>query len=223
MRILVVEDDEGMAFVLEQSLVTEGYVVEKAGTGPDGERLALTHHFDLLILDLGLPGKNGLEVCRTLREQGIAAPILIVTGRVRLEDKVTGLDSGADDYLTKPFECDELLARVRALLRRSTSGALPLRLADLVIDRATRTVRRAGKEIPLTHREYELLESLVTRAGQVVSRQELAQSIWDGQLELESNVIDVTMSHLRGKVDRDTDRRLLHTVRGFGFKADVQE
>jgi DNA-binding response OmpR family regulator len=217
-RILVIEDEKKVAAFIQRGLEEETYLVDVAYTGPDGESLAAANPYDLVILDLMLPGKDGVEVCRSLRAHGMKTPVLMLTARDSLKDKVEGLDSGGDDYLTKPFAFEELLARVRALLRRGpASDAVPLRFADLVLDRSRMRARREGREIPLTNREFALLEFFLRRPGQVLTRAVLAEHVWGNEFDSESNVIDVTVSHLRGKIDRGPGPPLIHTVRGLGY------
>ncbi|HEY3356996.1 MAG TPA: response regulator transcription factor [Polyangia bacterium] len=218
MRILVIEDEKKVASFIQRGLEEETYAVDVAASGPDGEYLAELNPYDLILLDLMLPGKDGLEVCRSLRARGVKTPVLMLTARDSLKDKVEGLDSGADDYLTKPFAFEELLARVRALLRRGPAGdAIPLRFGDLVLDRTRLRARRAGREIQLTNREFALLEFFMRRPGQVLSRSVLAEHVWGNDFDSESNVIDVTVSHLRSKIDRGPGPQLIHTVRGLGY------
>ncbi|MBI4858762.1 MAG: response regulator transcription factor [Candidatus Riflebacteria bacterium] len=218
MRILLVEDEPKVASFIRKGLEEESYVVDVAATGVDGELFATTYHYDLVILDLMLPGKDGIQVCRALRSVGMGAPILMLTARSTMADKVTGLDSGADDYLTKPFAFEEFLARVRALLRRGPSGdPAPLVVGDLVLERSTRRARRAGGEIALTNREFALLEFFMRRRGEVLSRAVLAEHVWGLGFDSESNVIEVTVSHLRGKVDKGQGKQLIHTLRGAGY------
>ncbi|MEW6364257.1 MAG: response regulator transcription factor [Acidobacteriota bacterium] len=218
MRILVVEDEKKVASFIKKGLEEEAYAVDVAYTGPDGEYLSELNPYDLVVLDIMLPGKDGVAVCRSLRARGTKTPILMLTARGTLQDKIEGLDSGADDYLTKPFAFEEFLARVRALLRRGAAPDLhPIRVADLILDRGTRKARRGKREIPLTNREYALLDYLMRRSGQVLSRAVLAQQVWGNDFDTESNVIDVTVSHLRSKVDRSGEPELIHTVRGFGY------
>jgi two-component system, OmpR family, copper resistance phosphate regulon response regulator CusR len=217
-RILVIEDEPKVASFIKSGLEEESYSVDVAATGPEGEGLARAGSYDLILLDIMLPGKSGIDVCRSLRESGARTPILMLTVLDTLQDKVKGLDSGADDYLTKPFAFEELLARVRAMLRRQpTDELLPLRVSDLLLDRATRKARRAGREIPLTNREFALLECLMRRCGQVLSRATLAEQVWGKDFDPESNVIDVTVSHLRNKVDRGPGPQLIQTMRGLGY------
>jgi DNA-binding response OmpR family regulator len=222
MRVLIVEDDAKVARALGQGLTAEGYDTRIAPTGEEGFFLANRERFDLIILDLMLPGRDGLEILETLRQRDIQTQVLVLTARDSVEDRVTGLDAGADDYLVKPFAFPELLARVRALLRRGRpEHALRLKLADLEIDVLTRTVTRAGRPVELTAREYELLEYLVRHQGQLVSREMLAADVWkepDRGTPID-NVIDVHIARLRKKVDQDVSVRLVHTIRGVGFIA----
>jgi DNA-binding response OmpR family regulator len=218
MRILVVEDERKVASFIEKGLSEESYAVTVARTGPDGEYVAETEPFDLIILDLMLPGKDGLEVCRSLRHHGLTVPILMLTARDSLEDKVSGLESGADDYLTKPFAFEEFLARVRALLRRGPArDAVPLTVADLVLDRARRKARRGDREISLSSREFALLEFFMHRPDRVLTRAILAEHVWGINFDTESNVIEVTVSHLRAKIDRGAAVPLIRTIRGAGY------
>ncbi|NIO27752.1 MAG: response regulator [Candidatus Latescibacteria bacterium] len=218
MRILVVEDEKKVASFIKKGLEEESYAVDVAANGSDAEFLAQMNPYDLIVLDLMLPGKDGVDVCRALRARKVRTPILMLTARDSLEDKVEGLDSGADDYLTKPFAFEELLARVRALLRRGpTDDASPLRVEDLILDRSMRKARRGDREIFLTNREFALLEFFMHRVRRVLSRAVIAEHVWGHDFDAESNVIDVTISHLRSKVDRDTSCPLIHTVRGVGY------
>ncbi|RMF10179.1 MAG: response regulator, partial [Alphaproteobacteria bacterium] len=184
----------------------------------DGEFLAEVNDYDLIILDLMLPKKNGITVCRELRASGVSTPVLMLTARDSVEDRVRGLDAGADDYLPKPFAFEELLARVRALLRRQSETKTPtLKLADLELDPISRRVTRAGKPIRLTTKEYALLEYLMRNAGKVLSRTLIGEHVWDMNFDPESNVIDVYISHLRAKIDKGFETPLLHTLRGQGY------
>lgn len=218
MRILVVEDERKVASFIRKGLEEEAHAVDVATTGPDAEFLAERSSYDLIVLDLMLPGKDGVEVCRALRTHRIRTPILMLTARDSLQDKVAGLDSGADDYLTKPFAFEEFLARVRALLRRGPAGdAASLRVGDLVLDRDARKARRGTREVFLTNREFALLEFFMRRHGRVLSRSIIAERVWGIDFDQESNVIDVTVSHLRGKIDRGGSFPLIRTVRGVGY------
>ena len=218
MRILLVEDDRKAATLLTRGLQEEGFVVDVAATGEDGEEKATVNEYDLLVLDWLLPGKDGLAVCRALREAGNSTPILMLTARDAVADRVSGLRTGADDYLTKPFAFDELLARIRALLRRSrVAQPTVLRVADLALDPATRRVTRGDVAITLTPKEYAILEVLMRAAGEVVTRTRLAERVWDEAAEVLDNLVDAHVSHLRKKIDRRTSLPLIHTVRGIGY------
>jgi two-component system copper resistance phosphate regulon response regulator CusR len=226
MHILVVEDEKKVARALRQGLEREKYQVTVAHTGEEGFFLATTQAFDLILLDLMLPGRSGIEILQSLREKRCQTPVLILTARDTVDDRVTGLDSGADDYLVKPFAFPELLARVRALTRRGrTDDVLRIRIGDLEIDRVTRRVTRADEEVQLTGREFELLEYLALNHGQTVTREMLARDIWRaGQRATPlDNVIDVHITRLRSKMDADHGRRLLHTIRGVGFVLSEEE
>ena len=220
MRILVVEDETKVAHALREGLEREKYEVVVAPTGEEGFFLVNAQEFDLVILDLMLPGRDGLEVLSTLRKRGLDTPVLILTARDAIEDRVQGLDSGADDYLVKPFAFPELLARVRARLRKARGDQpVRLRLAYLELDLTTRKVRRAGQELQLTVREFELLENLIRHKEEIVSREMLARDVWKERSRATTldNVIDVHINRLRRKVDDPFDRKLIHTVRGVGF------
>jgi len=218
MRILVIEDEKKVARFIKRGLEEAGYLVDVANDGEEGLYLAEIDDYDLIVLDLILPRKNGLEVCKELREQNIKVPILILSARDSVEDKVTGLDMGADDYLTKPFAFSELLARVRALLRRGeTMVPVKLEVSDLLMDTVTHTVTRAGKEIKLTSKEYALLEYFMMNPGKVLTRTMLSEHVWDYTFDTFSNVIDVYINYLRNKIDHDFDSKLIHTVRGVGY------
>lgn len=225
MRILVVEDDRKVARFVRQGLCEEGHAVEIATDGAEALDFVLIEPaYDLIILDVMLPGQDGFGVLKTLRAHKVAAPVLILTARDSVPDRVAGLDLGADDYLTKPFAFEEFLARVRALLRRRDVARAPiLTIDDLVVDPATRRVTRGERRIELTARQYALLEYFLRNAGRVLSRQMIAQHVWGLGFDAESNVIDVYVGYLRRKIDRDRERRLLHTVRGAGYVLQVQE
>jgi two-component system, OmpR family, copper resistance phosphate regulon response regulator CusR len=219
-RILVVEDEPKVARALTAGLQRAGYEVSVSATGEEGFFTASAQAFDLILLDLMLPGRDGLEVLGTLRRRGVKTPILILTARDTVEDRVQGLDSGADDYLVKPFAFPELLARIRVLLRRGRPDeALRLGLADLDMDLLTRRVTRGGRVLELTVREFALLEYLLRHDGQVVSREMLARDVWKEAARGTplDNVIDVNIARLRKKVDQGFAVKLLHTVRGVGF------
>ena len=225
MRILVVEDDRKVARFVRQGLCEEGHAVEIASDGAEALDFVLTEPaYDLIILDVMLPGQDGFGVLKTLRAHKVAVPVLILTARDSVPDRVAGLDLGADDYLTKPFAFEEFLARVRALLRRRDVARAPiLTIDDLVVDPATRRVTRGERRIELTARQYALLEYFLRNAGRVLSRQMIAQHVWGLGFDAESNVIDVYVGYLRRKIDRDRERRLLHTVRGAGYVLQVEE
>ena len=220
MRILVVEDEQKVADALREGLEGERYDVVVERTGEDAFFRMTTEAFDLILLDLGLPGRDGLQILTTLRSKGIKTPVLVLTARDTLQDRVAGLDSGADDYLVKPFAFAELLARIRALLRRGRSSDAPrLAVGDLTMDLITRKVTRGGQAVELTVREFELLEYLMRYEGQVVSRETLARDVWKETARTTplDNVIDVHIARLRRKVDLDRSVKLIHTVRGVGF------
>jgi DNA-binding response OmpR family regulator len=218
MRILLVEDEMKVARFIKRGLEQAQHAVDVAATMKDGEYLASVHDYDLLILDCLLPDGDGRKLCRDLRARGLGVPVLLLTAKNSIQDKVIGLDSGADDYLTKPFDFSELLARVRALGRRGATPLLqPLAVADLSIDPVTRRVTRAGQSIQLTPKEYQLLEVLTRRAGQVVTRTELIEHVWDMHFDPGSNIVDVVVKILRDKIDRKFEPKLIQTVRGVGY------
>ena len=225
MRILVVEDDRKVARFVRQGLCEEGHAVEIATDGVEALDFVLTEPaYDLIILDVMLPGQDGFGVLKTLRSHKVGAPVLILTARDSVPDRVAGLDLGADDYLTKPFAFEEFLARVRALLRRRNVARAPILTIDnLIVDPATRRVTRGERRIDLTARQYALLEYFLRNVGRVLSRQMIAQHVWGLGFDAESNVIDVYVGYLRRKIDRDRERRLLHTVRGAGYVLQVEE
>jgi two-component system copper resistance phosphate regulon response regulator CusR len=219
-RILVIEDEHKLARAIQEGLQAEQYAVALARTGEEGYYLVQTERFDLVILDVMLPGRNGLEILATIRQHGFKTPVLMLTARDAIEDRVRGLDTGADDYLVKPFAFPELLARIRALGRRGSPEASPrLRIADLELDVVGRSVTRAGQELDLTAREFELLEYMVRHQGHVVSREMLTRDVWKEPKRHTplDNVIDVQVARLRRKVDDQFSQKLVHTVRGVGF------
>ncbi len=224
MRILVIEDDVRLADMLARSLREQGYAVDLAPDAEKGIYQAAVNTYDALVLDVGLPRASGLDVAREVRKRGNAVPILMLTARGTLGDRVSGLDAGADDYLTKPFELDELYARLRALLRRMPA-VLPsmLRVADLELDTASQVVRRGGHEIPLTGKEYVMLEYLARHAGRVVGRAELCEHVWDENHDPFSNAIEVYINRLRKKVDEGFDEALIQTKRGAGYLLTSRE
>ncbi len=218
MKILVVEDEQRVAQFIQKGLKEEGHAVDCAYDGEEGGFLAEVNEYDLIILDLMLPKKSGLGVCAEIRERGVSTPVLMLTARDAVQDKVRGLDAGADDYLTKPFVFEELLARVRALLRRGSESKTPiLKIADLELDPMSRRVMRGGKPIRLTTKEYALLEYMLRNPNRVLSRTRIGEHVWDMNFDPESNVIDVYVSHLRNKVDKGFDVSLIHTLRGQGY------
>lgn len=224
MRILLVEDDPKINAVVRQALQEESYAVDSAFDGEAAEEMAFVNEYDLVVLDLMLPGKDGLDVCRAMRDSENATPVLMLTARDGLQDRVAGLDSGADDYLVKPFQIEELLARVRALLRRHAPvKSTRLSAGALVMETATRVVKRDGISIELTNTEYAILEYLIRHPGQVVTRSALIDHVWDENYAGLSNIVDVYMSRLRGKVDGGYEERLLETVRGVGYRLRDEE
>jgi DNA-binding response OmpR family regulator len=219
MRILLVEDDREAARLLARGLREEGWVVDIAHSGEAGDEMASVNTYDAIVLDWRLPDRDGLAVCRSLRESGLHVPILLLTARDAVEDRVLGLNAGADDYLTKPFAFAELLARLHALLRRSDlTRPVLLAVADLTLDPRSHVVTRGGVPISLTPREYAILEILMRRAGEVVSRVLLGESVWESDLDSLTNLVEVHISHLRRKVDRAGALPLIHTVRGYGYR-----
>jgi DNA-binding response OmpR family regulator len=223
MHILVVEDEPRLARLLQRVLTEERHAVDLAHAGNQGLDLALSGGYDLVILDLMLPDIDGIELCRQLRAEGIATPVLMLTARGAIEDRVAGLNAGADDYLVKPFAMAELLARVSALLRRRDRApemAQVLQVGDLTLDLLRREARRAGRVIDLTPKEFALLEYLMRNAGLVLSRTQIIDHVWRYDLDAVSNVVDIYIHYLRDKVDRDFPRPLIKTVRGVGYKVE---
>jgi two-component system, OmpR family, copper resistance phosphate regulon response regulator CusR len=217
-KILIVEDEKKVAQFVRKGLQEEGYVVDAVHDGEEGLRLGLENTYDLIILDIYLPGRDGLAVLTALRTEKVATPVLLLTVRATIEDKVLGLDSGADDYLTKPFIFKELLARVRALLRRRTTESPPvMKVADLVLDPVSRTVTRGGGPVALTAKEFALLEYLMRNAGRVLTRTMIVDRVWNYDFDSETNVVDVYVNYLRKKVDAGHDVKLIHTIRGVGY------
>ncbi len=221
MRILVIEDDKKVAAFLQKGLREEQYAVDVCRDGEDGAYEAQVHPYDVIILDIMLPGKDGFAICNELRENSVLTPILMLTAKDSLEDKVMGLSGGADDYLTKPFSFEELLARIRALLRRSQDYKTGiLKVADLELDPLRRIVRRAGTPITLSGKEYALLEYLMRNKGIILSQSKIIDHVWDRNYDGTSNLINVYINHLREKIDKDSDVKLIKTVRGQGYKID---
>lgn len=218
MNVLIVEDDESVARFLKQATVEAGYAPQIVEDGLDALEMAKTMPFDLILLDVMLPGLNGFEICRRLRAAQVATPILIITARDTLSEKVQGLDSGADDYIVKPFQVAELLARARALLRRGASQPNLLCVGDLALDPTTRQVTRDGQSIFLSATEYALLEYLMRNAGRVLTRSMILDHVWQYDFDGTDNVLDVYISYLRKKIDRGRSRPLIQTVRGVGYQ-----
>ena len=218
MRILVVEDEKKIADFVKRGLREEGYAVDVAYDGKEGYLLASANDYDIIILDLMLPQMDGVTVCKKLREAKVKSPIIMLTAKDTVQDKVTGLDSGADDYVTKPFSFEELLARMRAVLRKEEArGATKLQAADLVLDLVAHKVARGGNEIELTTKEYALLEYLMRNAGTIVTRTMISEHVWDIDFDTFTNVIDVYINYLRNKIDHGYKKKLIHTVRGRGY------
>ncbi len=218
MKILVIEDEKKVAHFLQKGLKEEQYVVDVAYDGLDGQHLATTNDYDLILLDIMLPGKDGIEILKTLRRQQINIPVIMLTAKEMVEDKLEGFNAGCDDYISKPFSFEELLVRIRAVLRRG-SGILSnvLTFADLTLDLISHKVIRDGREIELTAKEYTLLEYLVRNPNRVLTRTMIAEHVWDYNYDSFTNVIDVYINYLRNKVDRDFATKLIHTVRGVGY------
>jgi len=224
MRILLVEDERKVASFVARALRETAYAVDVASTGEEGLRLALENSYDAILLDVRLPGMSGIDLCRKLRQAEIQSPILMLTARSLVEQRVEGLDAGADDYLTKPFALAELQARVRALVRRGfRRGEAKLRCGDLELDRHRRNVTRAAKKVPLTSKEFALLELLLMRAPDAVTRSEIIEHVWDTHFDSETNLVDVYINRLRQKIDQGHDSRLLHTLRGVGYRLGAAE
>ncbi len=220
MHILVVEDEEKLARLIKRTLEQENHVVEMAHDGETGFDLAASGSFDIIILDVMLPGRNGFDICRSLRAMGVRTPVLMLTARDAVSDKVQGLDAGADDYLTKPFALEELLARVRALSRRAPvyTEADRLQVADLVLDRRTREVRRGDKVIELTAKEFALLEYLMRHPNQALSRDMIIEHVWGYDSDAQPNAVDIYIHFLRRKIDHGHPKPLIRSVRGVGYK-----
>lgn len=224
MHILVVEDEQRLAYLLRRVLLEERHTVDLAHEGHTGLNLAGSGTYDIVILDVMLPGLDGLEICRQMRADGIMSPVLMLTARGAVEDRVAGLNVGADDYLTKPFAMEELLARINALLRRrdrSFEAAPQLHVDDLTLDLVRHEARRAGHVIELTAKEFALLEYLMRHPGQVLTRTQIIDAVWRYDLEALSNVVDIYIHYLREKIDHGFSRSLIKTVRGMGYKIDA--
>ncbi len=222
MKVLVAEDESRLASLLEQSLVEVGWEVDVVADGRSAYLAALGDAaYDVLLLDWMLPGMEGVTVCRKLREAGVRTPVLILTARTTVPDRVTGLEAGADDYLLKPFDLDELIARLRALHRRARDDSdEPLQVGDLVLDPEARRVRRGTTEIELSAREFDILALLLSRAGRLVTRFAILDEVWDGDTDVKSNVIDVHVASVRAKIDRPFGTKTITTLRGAGYRID---
>jgi two-component system, OmpR family, copper resistance phosphate regulon response regulator CusR len=224
MRLLLIEDEEKVSRFIVKGLMAERFAVDVAAEGARGLELAQTYSYDLIILDLMLPGLSGTEALRLIRQQNERVPVLVLTARDAVTDKVRHFELGADDYLTKPFAFAELLVRVKALLRRgAVSRVNVLRVADLEIDRLTQQVRRGGQRVELTGKEYALLEYLMTNAGRVLSRTMIIEHVWDQSFDGATNIVDVYVRHLRNKIDEPFEHKLIRTVRGVGYTIDGEE
>jgi DNA-binding response OmpR family regulator len=224
MRLLLVEDERKVASFIARALRENSYAVDVAETGEKALELGTDISYDAILLDVRLPGLSGVQVCRELRQQGIEAPILMLTARGLVEQRVEGLDAGADDYLTKPFVLAELLARVRALVRRGLhSGNAKLRYADLELDRHRRRATRGKEAVPLTSKEFALLELFLLRAPELVTRTEIVEHVWDRHFDSETNLVEVYVNRLRQKVDLNRSAKLIHTIRGVGYRLGLPE
>ncbi|MEW6088553.1 MAG: response regulator transcription factor [bacterium] len=218
MRILIIEDEKKIAEFIKRGLKEEGYTVDIANNAEKGHFFATTQEYDLIVLDLMLPDMDGVSLCRKLREEKFRKPIIMLTAKSRVEDKVKGLDAGANDYLTKPFAFEEFLARVRALMRKNDSEQITkLKAGDLVLDLLSHKVSRSGKEIDLTSKEFALLEYFMRNAGQVVTRTMISEHVWDINFDTFTNVIDVYVNYLRNKIDEGFKVKMIHTLRGRGY------
>ena len=218
MRILLVEDEKDLAAIIKKGLEENGYSVDMAHDGEEGLYMAENYPADVIVLDIMLPIMDGFEVLEKMREGGIKTPVLMLTAKDAISDKITGLDRGADDYLTKPFDFNELLARIRALIRRlSEVKEAVITVADLEIDTASHTVKRGGKPIILSAKEYALLEYMAYHKNEVVNRFDVTEHIYNEEFDLDSNVVDVYINYLRKKIDKDFEKKLIHTVRGAGY------
>ncbi|MGQ9655855.1 MAG: response regulator transcription factor [Thermodesulfobacteriota bacterium] len=219
MRILVVDDDHRLCAIVKRGLLEEAYAVDVAYDGEEGQFLAETNSYDLIVLDIMMPKKDGLQVCRELRSAGVNTPILMLTAKDAVEDRVRGLDSGADDYLVKPFAFSELLARVRALLRRGAQSRSPeVKVGDLLLNTSTREVRRGGRLVELTNKEYAILAYLMHHPNVVVSRTMIEEHAWDYDYDSMSNLVDVYIRRLRQKLGDNDGKELIQTVRGVGYR-----
>lgn len=223
MRILVVEDEKKVAGFIKKGLEEESYAIDVAYDGVEGEYMASINDYDVIVLDIMLPKKSGFDVVKDLRAKNIKTPVLLLTARDSVEDKVKGLNSGADDYLNKPFAFEELLARVRALMRRKEYGLAELKFADLVLDQATRKAKRGDEIVDLTSKEYGLLEYFLRNPNKVLTRTMIAEHVWDYTFDSDTNIIDVYVNHLRNKIDKEPFKKVIHTVRGVGYILKEEE
>jgi len=223
MRILVVEDEKKVAGFIKKGLEEESYAIDVVYDGVEGEYMASTNDYDVIVLDIMLPKKSGFDVVHDLRAKNIKTPVLLLTARDSVEDKVKGLNSGADDYLNKPFAFEELLARVRALMRRKDYGLAELKFADLVLDQATRKAKRGDEIVDLTSKEYGLLEYFLRNPNKVLTRTMIAEHVWDYTFDSDTNIIDVYVNHLRNKIDKEPFKKVIHTVRGVGYILKEEE
>ena len=218
MRLLIVEDEKSLLKILEKGFKEEGYGVDVASDGEEGLYMAENIPYDAMILDIMLPEIDGLTILSTIRKKDIATPVILLTARDATGDKITGLDTGADDYLTKPFDFDELLARVRSLVRRkSTTKEALIRIDDLEINTASHEVKRGGRAITLSSREYSMLEYMAYKKNTVLSRSDILEHVYSEEVDLDSNIVDVYINYLRKKIDAGAERKLIHTVRGAGY------
>lgn len=218
MRVLIIEDEKNLAQILKKGLEENGFTAEVSLDGEEGLYMAETYPYDAVLLDIMLPEVDGLTILNTLRAKKIDVPVLMITAKGEIENRIKGLSIGADDYIAKPFDFSELLARLKAVIRRSKGKPSPIITIDnLVIDTNSRTVKRAGKEIRLSAKEYNLLEYLALNEGRVVSRTELIEHVYDAEFDLDSNIIDVYINYLRNKIDKGFDKQFIHTVRGAGY------
>ena len=221
MKILVIEDEKRIADNIKKGLEFKAYTVDVQYDGQNGFEIASTEHYDLIILDINLPGKDGLTICRQLRDEGNSVPIIMLTARTQIEDKVIGLEIGADDYLTKPFAFEELLARIKALTRRPKTNIIKIfNLGDLRLDQQTKQVSRGNKQIHLSKKEYALLEFLIRHPNQIFTKEQLAEKVWNFDANIEVNTAQVYIGYLRNKIDRPFPKQpaLIKTIRGFGYK-----
>lgn len=219
MRILLVEDDEKLSSFMVKGLQQAGFAVDRSGDGRDGLHLALTESYDVAILDIMLPEIDGLTIIEEMRRKGFLTPVIILSAKRSVDDRIKGLQTGGDDYLVKPFSFSELLARIQALIRRATATSEPthLTVGDLSLDLLTRSVERAGKELNVQPKEFALLEYLMRNAGRVLSKTLIMEHIWDYNFDPQTNVVDVLVCRLRGKLDKGFDKKMLHTIRGVGY------